>query len=481
MSAEVVVIGAGPAGMAAAVALAECGIDTLVVDEQPAPGGQIYRAVERVSVLRPADLALLGADYRAGLAQVGALRASGARLAFATSVWHLRAGEGGLELGLARVSSPRDPPAGAPRGPAGTGRLELLAPRHVVIASGAMERPVPFPGWTLPGVLGVGAAQTLLKDSGLVPAGATVIAGSGPLAYLFAAQLLATGAPPALLLDTAPRALDLDTLGALLRALPGAAGELRRGLAWLAEIRRAGIPRVRGVSALRALGERRVEGLAYAIGDRHHEVAAELVLVHDGLIPNAHLAMAAGCEHRWDRAGQCWRAVLGEGGASSVAGISIAGDAGGIGGAGAARLAGRLCGLAVAHRLGRLSARERVRRAAPAARALAALRPLRRFLEARFPPRPMFALPPDPATLACRCEEVTVGEIREVAAQGCLGPNQAKAFTRCGMGPCQGRECALTVSRLIAAHHGLAMDEVGHYRVRPPLRPITVADLAALE
>ena len=93
----------------------------------------------------------------------------------------------------------------------------------------------------------------------------------------------------------------------------------------------------------------------------------------------------------------------------------------------------------------------------------------------------MFQLPADARTLVCRCEEITAGQIREVAAMGCVGPNQGKAFTRCGMGPCMGRECGNTVSQIIADHHGLSMQEVGHYRIRPPVRPITVGQLADLQ
>jgi bacterioferritin-associated ferredoxin len=106
---------------------------------------------------------------------------------------------------------------------------------------------------------------------------------------------------------------------------------------------------------------------------------------------------------------------------------------------------------------------------------------LRRCLDQFYPPAQEFELPPDDETIVCRCEEVTAGEIRRVAALGCVGPNQGKAFTRCGMGPCMGRKCGVTVSRLIAEHHGLGMDEVGHYRIRPPVKPITVGQLAELE
>ena len=110
-------------------------------------------------------------------------------------------------------------------------------------------------------------------------------------------------------------------------------------------------------------------------------------------------------------------------------------------------------------------------------RTLKRQRRLRRFLDHAFAPTADFQLPSD-ETIVCRCEEVTAGEIRQVAARGCMGPNQGKAFTRCGMGPCMGRKCALTVSQLMADAHGVSVGEIGHYRIRPPIRPITVGQLA---
>ena len=110
-------------------------------------------------------------------------------------------------------------------------------------------------------------------------------------------------------------------------------------------------------------------------------------------------------------------------------------------------------------------------------RALNRQRRLRRFLDQAFPPTNDFQLPTD-ETIVCRCEEVTAAEIRQVAVRGCMGPNQGKAFTRCGMGPCMGRKCALTVSQLMADARGVSVDEIGHYRIRPPIRPITIGQLA---
>src|SRR5262249_7542492 len=171
MTVELAIIGAGPAGMAAAVLAAELGLETVLIDEQPAPGGQIYRAIERAEPDTP-----LGADDLAGRPLVAAVRASHVAYRPRTTSWHLEP-EGALFLETG-------------------GRPETLTARRILLATGALERPVPIPGWTLPGVMTAGAAQILLKSSGLVPEGRVVLAGQGPLLYLVAAQLARARAAP---------------------------------------------------------------------------------------------------------------------------------------------------------------------------------------------------------------------------------------------------------------------------------------------
>src|SRR4051812_13987017 len=179
---DLVIVGAGPAGMAAGITSAGLGLNVAVIDEQSNPGGQLYRAIESVSYERPALLKSLGADYAAGLKLVQRFRASGANFLPQTSVWQI---DGDRDV-FTRTAG-------------GTARI---ATRQILIATGAMERPVPVPGWTLPGVMTCGAAQTMLKSTGAVPAGPVVLAGGGPLLLLLATQLLRAGARIAAILET---------------------------------------------------------------------------------------------------------------------------------------------------------------------------------------------------------------------------------------------------------------------------------------
>jgi NADPH-dependent 2,4-dienoyl-CoA reductase/sulfur reductase-like enzyme len=453
---ELAVIGAGPAGLAAATTAAELGLEVALFDDQPRPGGQIYREVEASPI---ADPAVLGEDYTHGAGLAEAFRASGAAYHPACGVWLLTPER---ELGLLE-----------------DGQARFVQAERVIIAGGAMERPVPFPGWTLPGVMTAGAGQILLKSTGIVPETGVVLAGSGPLLLLLAAQYLRAGTEIAALLDMTPRANALRALPQLPSAL-GAFGTLAKGLGLKREISRAGLRVVKGVTGLRALGETRLEAVAYEAGGGAQRLDSELLLVHFGVIPDSNATRSLGIAHLWDSRQLCWRPAVDAWGSTGVEGYAVAGDGAGIGGALAAEQAGRLAALEAARALGRIDAAERDRRAAPVRAALARERRVRPFLDQLFQPAPELVAGLADDTVVCRCEEVTAGQIREAVGQGCTGPNQLKSFTRCGMGPCQGRQCGTTVSQLIGHSLGRPVEEVGAYRIRPPIKPISLTQLAAL-
>lgn len=448
---DVLVIGAGPAGMAAATVTASAGLSTLLVDENAEPGGQVWRAITTTPLMhRP----LLGEDYWAGSEAVRAFRASGAVHLGATQVWSLDAdGRAGLSSG---------------------GQARIVEARRVIVATGALERPFPVPGWTLPGVMTVGAAQGLLKSSGLYPSGKVVIAGAGPLLWLYAAQLLRAGGSLAMILDTT----DPKARTSALRQFPAFAASpyLAKGVALMAEVRRR-VQVVTAVTALAIEGSERASGVVYWRGGADAQIAADTVLLHQGVVPQVNLAMAAGVKHRWDAAQLCFVPEVDADGQSAHERIAIAGDGQGIAGWEAAVERGRLAGVSAARALevpaARLpdtaSARRRLRqRAAP-----------RAFLDALYRPADAFRVP-TAKTIVCRCEEVRADDIERAVDLGCLGPAQLKSFTRCGMGPCQGRMCGLTVTEIIAARRGVSPAEVGHFRLRAPVKPITLAEMASL-
>jgi NADPH-dependent 2,4-dienoyl-CoA reductase/sulfur reductase-like enzyme len=449
---DVVVIGAGPAGLAAAATAAEAGLSTLLLDENAGPGGQVWRAIASTPVT---ERDRLGADYWAGADLVQAVRSSGAEIIQRATVWSL---DRHLEVGVSVG-----------------GASSFVKARRVILATGALERPFPIPGWTLPGVMTAGAAQTMLKSSGLVPDGQTVIAGQGPLLWLLAAQILRLGGRIDRILDTTERR---NYLAALPHAFAFVTSPyFSKGLAMMREVR-AKVPVVTGVSELAAAGDGQLATVSYAVGSRRETIPADLLLLHQGVVPNVNLAMAAGVEHRWDDLQLCWSPVLDSDGNTLVEGIAIAGDGAGIGGAGAAIVRGRIAARAAVEALAPAAAAK----LAPIATIRASLVQAERgraFLDTLFRPARQFRIPSGD-TIVCRCEEVTAKDILDAVAIGATGPNQLKAYRRTGMGPCQGRLCGLTVTELMAQARGKSPQEIGYYRLRAPVKPITLAELAAV-
>lgn len=457
---DLTIIGAGPAGLAAARVAGESGLDAVLLDEQAAPGGQIWRAIGAVSEHRPADLTLFGKSYAAGIAALADTSAVEVRVG--AVVWQIDRKDAGWRVIYSRE-----------------GEAAQVRSRAVLIATGAMERPVPLPGWTLPGVTTVGALQLALKQSGAFPAGRVVIAGSGPLPLLLTEQFRRGRIPIEAILDTQPSGAFGTAMPHLPMAALGAPETLVEGLTLLRARDRSGVRALRNVEPLEILGRSRVEGIRFRDPSGIHEIAADHVALHEGVVPNTQLTRLLGLPHRWNDAQRCFEPVVLADGRTELDGVFVAGDGGGVLGWRAGRASGALAALSVASDLGRIpESAHALQGFAPQAR-LRGERRLRRFLDALFPAPEWLRRPLDEAVL-CRCEEVTAGAVRKAVADGCMGPNQLKAFLRVGMGPCQGRMCALSVAETMATARGLDPREIGLARIRAPLKPVSLDELASL-
>ncbi|MGV0878988.1 NAD(P)/FAD-dependent oxidoreductase [Martelella sp. FLE1502] len=454
MTRDLCIIGGGPAGMAAASMAARHGLSVTLIDERPSAGGQIYRGLEDGPLKGG-----LGPDYAAGSSLIDRFRKADVDAHFGATLWRVDHGDNG---GFASFIS--------------GGVSRRVTYKNLILATGAMERPVAFEGWTLPGVMGVGAAQLLLKSSAIAPNGKIVLAGNGPLLLLFANQLLDLGVKISAILDTAPRKNPAAVAAQHLPALFANRAKLAKGLAMQRAIRAAGIKVYRDVSALRALGKERVEAVAFAANGNSHDLPVDTLLTHEGVIPNTQLSRALNCAHVWDAGQNCLRPDVDRFGETSLAGVFVVGDGATINGAIAAPASVEIAVGRILERAGMLddAGRATITAAHPVMKRERAFRP---FLDTLYPPR-IAAAPLSDATLVCRCEAVSAGTMRQAVRDGAAGPAQAKAFTRAGMGPCQGRVCGSIVTGLIAQERHTSPADVGAYHVRFPLKPVTIGEMA---
>lgn len=448
---DLAIVGAGPAGMAAATTATRFGLSVVILDEGRAPGGQIYRDIEHsTSRLK----SLLGPDYNAGVTMATELRSSDAIYLPQSTVWNISTDR------LIDYSCEQ--------------RSFQLQAKYILAATGSVERACPIPGWTKPGVTTVGALQILLKSAGIVEED-SIVAGSGPLLWLVASQMIAAGVPPVAVVETTPP-------GRWRAALPHLAGALRghrylrKGLTMIRKVRAANVPIYTAATELKIMGEHETTGLQFVSKGNTHTVCARYVALHQGVVPNPQVTRLLRCDHRWDTMQQCFRPVITARGRTSFKNLYVAGDGAGIMGAVAAALQGQLAALDIAADMGRI----KPDRALRLQQRLAKEGAVRPFLEALYAPATEFLLPADQVTV-CRCEEITAGAIRSAVDLGAPGPNQVKSCLRAGMGLCQGRVCGLVVSAIIAERRKLEMDEIDYFRIRPPLKPLRLQELAGFQ
>ena len=300
---DYIIIGAGPAGMAAAITARAHGLSVLVLDEQTSAGGQIFRNIETLEATRKSEFSKLGQEYESGSSLVRRFKKCGADYFPDRSVWQI---DNNLQIHHVSASASKSNSA-----------ISHCQAKRLLIAVGAMERPMPLPGWTIPGVMPCTAADVLYKSSGFIPDGEVVLAGSGPLLLLIGCRLLDVGVHVSAFLDTSMN-------GALLKALPLLPKALRshkyliRGLSLLWKIRKAGIPIYSGIQNIEALGSSKLEKVRISKSGKFFDVKADLLLLHNGVVPNVQITRNLGCEHRWYDVQRYWEPIVDDWGNTSV-------------------------------------------------------------------------------------------------------------------------------------------------------------------
>lgn len=453
---EVVVVGAGPAGIRAAVEARAAGAEVLVLDEAPRPGGQIYRQLP--PELRPEPRDPLGSSRRKSRPLFADLERAGATVSSGTEVW-------GVLPGRVLLLS---------RG----GRTAVVEAGALVLAAGAYDRPAAMPGWTLPGVVTAGGVTALVKAQRVLPGRRVLLAGTGPLLLAAATALVHGGAQVVGIAEAASRRA---LLGLLRR--PGIVSqtlEVMRALWRIPVWARTGLVRIEGAEGVERAVLARLDRDWRPVVGTERTVDVDTVVLGYGLVPSPELADLAGCAIVHDASRGGWVPVADPERlmATSAPGVFVAGDGAGIGGADVAEQEGRLAGVGAALHVGRLDPARARERAAPALRALRRFAGFRRTLGRVLAPRAgLYGLVTDD-TIVCRCEEVSGAEVRVAIEEGAHRVTEVRAMTRAGMGLCQGRFCVPTVAGLLGRWAGISQETAGHLPPRLPARPVPVTVLA---
>ncbi|MEO6865835.1 MAG: FAD-dependent oxidoreductase [Gemmatimonadaceae bacterium] len=413
--ADVAVIGAGPAGIAAAVCAAERGLRVVALDRALEPGGQIWRHVNSGPIPQIARRWLARLDK------------SGARIMPGTSVVDASSDASGFQIIANSL-----------------GHAQIVRTTSVILATGAREMFIPFEGWTLPGVMGIGGAQALLKSGASFSGKRVIIAGSGPLMLPVAAALASAGAKLLLVAEQAS-----------LPAVARFAVELWKTPTMLLQAaqyraRFLSTPFSTGTWVTAAHGAGRLESVTVTNGRRTWREPVDILCSGYGLIPNIELAQLIGCETR----DGCVFVDARQ--RTSIRNVLAVGETTGIGGAPLSLVEGEIAGMTVGSTLSPSAILLR-RRATFQTSA-------RRMFDA-FAPRAELRALPAAETIVCRCEDVTYGSVQHATCA-----RQAKLYTRAGMGPCQGRTCMPGLEFLLAWHSDT---------VRPPIEPATVSILSS--
>ncbi|TQO19793.1 glycine/D-amino acid oxidase-like deaminating enzyme [Rhodoglobus vestalii] len=463
---DVLIVGGGPAGMAAASTAAAAGLKAALIDERPTLGGQVYK--QPGPGMRVTNPRAMGAQYLAGRRLIDEVEQSGAEIVLSASVVDLEPAPHGWTAMVQREGH----------------NVEPIQAVRVVIAAGANDRPVVFPGWTLPGVITAGGLQTLAKTQAVIPGKRIVFAGSGPVALAFPAQLASYGANIVTALESGPTP-GIGDIAKVGLAAPGNIGLLVEAAKYRASLLAHKIPLKYGRIVVRAEGARRVERVVHAAVDRDWRVIpgteetidADVLCIGYGFAPSTELLSLVGCEFDSDedlggpvvrRDDWC---------RTDVVGIYAVGDGAGVEGSAVAADEGRLAAVAVARDANVLTQREAQNRASRLLKKVGRRRVLTSAAERMYRVGEGIFELATPDTTVCRCEGTTLAAVQQAIDQA-PDVSAVKGLTRAGMGPCQGRMCGRHIASMIARNRGVPLSEVEPATPRMPIRPTPIGAIA---
>ncbi len=452
---QVIIVGAGPAGMQAALTMSRQGLQVLVVDRNTGPGGQVFHNILQA---KPELMTFLGTQHRKGSTLTSDFMAGSVEYMPEATVW-------GIQEKCLFIRA--------------KGRSFSCTADHIILATGAQERPVPVTGATLPGVITAGGADLLLKGSHMLPQGPIVLCGNGPLLVQAVLHLHKLGVTIAGIVSTAP-------LGNILKSLCAAGGVIARplymthGAFMQAQSLLTRIPRYRATQGLDITQAGDGLAVVFSCKGKQTRIEAKTVLLHEGIVSETRLALHAGCHQVWNPVQRYFAPWADSWGNTSASGISVAGDCCGVLGAEGALVQGKRTALEVCRILGAITQKKRNALARRTEMTLKRMQWGACFIDLFFSPRPSMLVPDDSACV-CRCEEVSGGVLKKLVAKGCVTPNALKAQARNGMGQCQGRMCESAVREIISHILNKEPDQIPGYTVQLPLYPVPLAELMDMD
>lgn len=446
---DVLVIGGGAGGLSASIEAARAGASVTLIDERKVGGGQYYK--QTATGEEPLD-----SQQADGAGLIRDAVSAGVEIIRGAEVWGAFDGP----VIMADLA----------------GSALVARPKTLIVATGAYERPRMVPGWTLPGVMTTGAAQTLWRSYRSLVGKRVAISGSGPLNLQVAAELARGGAKVVMVAEAAPSPFARPLQG--LALLTADAALAAKGMALLAALRAKGVP-VRFSTSLQRI-EQAMSGLRATFardGGSETSIDVDAICMNEGFEPQNEILRLLGAEMRYDKAFGHLRCVRNEGMRTSVGGLYAVGDCAGLGGAPAALVEGRIAGRAAAAEAGHGKAGA----TSAETRELARHRQFQSHLWSMYRPAPRLAAEIADETIVCRCEEITASDIRRSMKDDPAHVGTVKRATRVGMGRCQGRYCGPVAVRLLAEAKGGEIGDLSYFAPRVPIKPVAISAIVAAQ
>ena len=450
---ELAIIGGGPAGLSSAIISSNNGIETYLFDEHSFPGGQIYRNANNHNDIKRK---IFDKDYFLGNNLINEFQKSKCNYINNSSVWYIS-----KDCEISVIIKNKN---------------YFYKAQRIIVATGAIERSIPYKGWTLPGVMLAGSAQILLKSSGTIPTQSPVLIGIGPLLLLLACQFAKAGIKPKAILDMTPYHSYLKALPHLPNALIKSY-EIWKGIGILNELRKNKIPIIRNVKNIELDGNEKLDKIIYWKNNKKNIIKSNMAFIHFGVIPNIIITQSVAIKHKWNQEQLCWQPISDEWGNTNQEKFQICGDITKVIGVEASKINGKIVAFNTLKKFGKISKERRDSLTLKLRKSYKKIIQGRRFIDVFFKPREDFINLNNNLTV-CRCENVTVNDIKEAIKNGAFGPNQIKLFTRIGMGNCQGRQCSNSLTIILSNILNKKESDIGVLRARPPLKFVTLKNLS---